>query len=384
MFQPQLKLPVLAPVALILAATASMAQAPEGGGGGGQFDVRALFLANCASCHGESGDGQGTTELDRPARSFKDGGFSFGNTPAAVLRTVTYGIPGTPMPSFESAFDRAQREALASYVISLGPGLPAPPENTEMVVEQRAVVVRGMLPPLTPRAVLQPRGLAIGLPSGLSFEYRTDDVRLLGVRQGRFVNRTDWVGRGGTPLEPLGQVVLAMEGGDPGPTFGLAAAALHSKFKGSWVRGATAGLRYELLDDEGLLHARVEESCTNLAISTATGIRRSFVLSDCASGSVALASFRGPQWGSLQASPFAGYSLREDGRMECFITRGVSLVNVGGGSERQALLDGIASDGTASGAAQLVIARLVTKEPAPAEGPERAALWQAILREVQL
>ena len=62
-------------------------------------DARQLFLDNCASCHGETGDGQGVTELDRPARSFKDGGFSYGNTPVALFRTISVGIPGTPMPA---------------------------------------------------------------------------------------------------------------------------------------------------------------------------------------------------------------------------------------------------------------------------------------------
>ena len=38
------------------------------------------FAELCAPCHGATGDGKGTTVLDRPARSFKDGGFSFGNT----------------------------------------------------------------------------------------------------------------------------------------------------------------------------------------------------------------------------------------------------------------------------------------------------------------
>ena len=67
-------------------------------------EARTLFIANCASCHGEKGDGEGTTDLDRKARSFKDGGFSFGNTPEALFRTLTTGIPGTPMPGFGGSF----------------------------------------------------------------------------------------------------------------------------------------------------------------------------------------------------------------------------------------------------------------------------------------
>src|SRR5262245_58704892 len=86
-------------------------------------DARAvkLFHDNCAQCHGDTGDGKGWAQLDRPARSFKDGGFSFGNTPEALFRTITVGIPGTPMPSFDSALGEQQRKLLADYVVTLGP-----------------------------------------------------------------------------------------------------------------------------------------------------------------------------------------------------------------------------------------------------------------------
>ena len=71
-------------------------------------DARALFLQHCASCHGETGDGKGTAELDRPARSFRDGGFSHGNTSEAIFRTLTFGIPGTPMPAAPSVLTEAE------------------------------------------------------------------------------------------------------------------------------------------------------------------------------------------------------------------------------------------------------------------------------------
>src|SRR5712671_5473375 len=81
--------------------------------------ARTLFLANCAQCHGETGDGKGTTKLDRDARSFQLGGFSYGNTPEALARSITFGIPGTPMPSFEKALKPEERKLLAEYVLLL-------------------------------------------------------------------------------------------------------------------------------------------------------------------------------------------------------------------------------------------------------------------------
>src|SRR5262245_27648388 len=83
--------------------------------------ARELFVKNCAACHGETGDGKGTTKLDRPARSFKDGGFSFGNTPEALFRTISVGIPGSPMPGFDSALSEDDRKLVAAFVVTLGP-----------------------------------------------------------------------------------------------------------------------------------------------------------------------------------------------------------------------------------------------------------------------
>lgn len=257
--------------------------------------IERLFQDNCASCHGKDGDGQGTAELDRLARSFRDGGFSYGNTPEALLRTITIGIPGTPMPGFDGSLREEQRKALADYVLTLGPEVEhVAPEDTVLVVAERALVVRGLLPPIVEGAAEQPRGLLVGLPDGLTLEYRTDDVRLLGVRQGDFVERSDWIGRGGTPLAPLGRVVYLVEQGAPQPTFRLVGAAGGggaapaegavpepvpplAAFKGTWVRGARAGVAYALsLGGREVVH--VEESARGIGTSAGGGFARSFRL----------------------------------------------------------------------------------------------------------
>ena len=51
-------------------------------------------------------------------RSFRQGGFSFGNTEEAVFRTISSGIIGTPMPGFQSLIGEAERHALARHVIA--------------------------------------------------------------------------------------------------------------------------------------------------------------------------------------------------------------------------------------------------------------------------
>lgn len=247
--------------------------------------VRELFMTHCAACHGEKGDGQGTTELERPARSFLDGGFSYGNTQAAILRTLSYGIPGTPMPAFDVALTEEQRKLLADFVISLGPpGTIVDPAQTELTVSDRALLARGLLPPIHPSADKQPRGLLIGLPSGTTFEYRTDDVRLLGVRSGRFVDRMDWTGRGGAPLKPLGRVIELMNLGQPKAPWRMVtlgskdvSSELGAAMRTSFAKGTVGGIGYELIDD-GSSMGMVMESVSHVSTAAGSGWRRTFTV----------------------------------------------------------------------------------------------------------
>ena len=224
----------------------------------------------CASCHGIEGDGKSLIAIDRPARSFIDGGFSFGNTIEALSKTTRSGIPGTPMPPFIEVLNDDQITLVAQYVQSFAPTAKAPTsDETEMVVVDRPVVVRGMLPPVQDELQLHPRGLMIGNPDGLSYEYRTDDVRLLAIRQGKFVQRTDWTGRGGTPLLPIGKIVVLVDGGNPSGMFETAQGVpLYAKLRSTSVAEPLGIVRYDLVDDEGIVHASVRETC-----SPTTGVR---------------------------------------------------------------------------------------------------------------
>lgn len=233
-----------------------------------------LFVAQCATCHGEKGDGKGTTVLDRPARSFLDGGFSYGNTPEAVLRTITHGIPGSRMPSFAEALGEAERKALADYVIGLGPaGVSVRPGESVIIVRDRAVVVRGKLPRLEANGPEIPRGLLVGLPSGLSFEYRGDDVRLLAVRSGEFADRCDWGGRGGAALAPLGQRLRSLASDEP--AFLLGERGCNARLKSTVIDGAEATLAYDLFLEEKLVR-QVRETPRTYRCALGLGWQRSF------------------------------------------------------------------------------------------------------------
>ncbi|MCC7014118.1 MAG: c-type cytochrome [Planctomycetes bacterium] len=175
------------------------------------------YTRQCAGCHNENGDGKGPTitQMGLQARDFKQGGFAFGDSREQMKRTITSGIPGrSPMPSFKGILADDEMELVIDYVRTLMPPRDeTPPKNTEMIVKDRALIARGKLPPITEGAQEVPRGLLIGTPEGMTFEYDISDVRLLGVRLGRFANREDWGDRGGAYLRPLGSLVATYTDG---------------------------------------------------------------------------------------------------------------------------------------------------------------------------
>ena len=328
-----LKLHALTSTALACAALSSVsataiAQEP---------DAAELFITNCARCHGDTGDGDGTAELDRPARSFKDGGFSYGNTPKALFRTISIGIPGTPMPGFDTSMSEEERRLVAEYVVTLGPEVrEVAVEETILEVTDRPLVVRGMLPAIDAGAVAHPRGVLLGTLSGLTFEYRVDDVRLLGVRQGGFVERTDWTGRGGSALRPLGKVVYLVEGGTPSAFIelmngeGREPTPLSARLESTWVVEGEVGLVYRLEthatnagNGDVTRVARVRESVAALGTAFGTGFRRSLSVFDATRKSVL--RLRMPASGTVRASFTQGGPLertwtiieRADGSFEC-------------------------------------------------------------------
>lgn len=287
-----------------------------------------VYKQLCLVCHGAEGDGKAIVQLDRPARSFRDGGFSFGNTKEAIARTVASGIGGTPMPGFASMLSEAELEAVAEYVIAFGPEQPPSPDAAmQLEVADRPVVVRGHLPPITNGAPDHPRGLLIGTMDGLSWEYSADDLRLLGVRQGAFVSREDWKGRGGSPLKPLGRVVHLRQGGQPTTEF----VQFHPTLIGSRVGHSTAYRRAlkatELRDGRAWIESRVMEEETPVAtvreageafsLSTVAGYRRTFEIerhTDRALIFFAGGAARGD--GQVEAIPL------DNGAFACFIPSG--------------------------------------------------------------
>lgn len=240
-----------------------------------------IYSVHCSACHGEHGDGVGLVALDRPARSFLQGGFSFGNTPEAIYRTISNGIGGTPMPGFSSVLSEDERRAVTDYVIAFGPEqIVVNAEATVLVVKERPQVIRGGFPPVVEGVGMTPRGLLLGGLDGLSFQYDASDLRLLAVRQGAFVDRADWGDRGGAALRPLGKIIFLFAAGSPGPMWETEDATgsripLRAQLLATEIADGSAWVEYKLFQGQVPL-ATVRESGKAVHYAEWNGFRRIF------------------------------------------------------------------------------------------------------------
>jgi len=127
-------------------------------------------------------------------------------------------------------------------------------------------------------------GALIGLPGGRSFEYDPATLRLLRVREGDFARRE------GESLVPTGDVVQEREaaGGEPLARI-TGSPPLVARLEGVWVRDLaspvdstrrrpTPGLTYALVDPEGVVRARIEESVRAIEMEDGWGFVRSFLV----------------------------------------------------------------------------------------------------------
>ena len=88
---------------------------------------RTLFENLCFHCHGVGGDGKGPAGiyLDPKPRDFSLGIFKYHSTQNNSLpsdqdlyKTITEGLPGTPMPAFNKAIDEEETLSLIKYIKS--------------------------------------------------------------------------------------------------------------------------------------------------------------------------------------------------------------------------------------------------------------------------
>ena len=80
-----------------------------------------LYQSHCASCHGVKGGGDGPASigLDPPAIAFTDIERADQRSPLSLFQTVSQGVEGTSMISYNAQLSEADRWALAYYVGTL-------------------------------------------------------------------------------------------------------------------------------------------------------------------------------------------------------------------------------------------------------------------------
>lgn len=243
-------------------------------------DGAALFLEHCAGCHGKTGDGKGSTKLPQPARNFRAGGFAFGNTEEALFKMVTSGMPGrNPMPSFADILTKDERRSVVKHVLTLVPQKERKPARDRVLqVKSETLIARGLLPSMAKGAPSWPRGLLIGLPSGWTLAYSTENTRLLGGFLGAFCDRTDWDQRGGGALKPMGRLMFLMGGGNPKPSWWTVKdrKPIEVRFRASFASGEQGGIEYTLQLPTGPITVR--ETCEFIQTSVGSGIKRTFEL----------------------------------------------------------------------------------------------------------
>jgi len=93
--------------------TAELA-AHEGGAAGSAEAGERIYLANCASCHGTDGAGDGPTQTLPAARPLSESLASL--TDAEVSYRIANGLAGTAMPAFSSSLTNRERRDLVSYL----------------------------------------------------------------------------------------------------------------------------------------------------------------------------------------------------------------------------------------------------------------------------
>lgn len=284
-------------------------------------DGKWLYTRHCAGCHNDNGDGKGATivQMGLVARDFAQGGFAFGDSREQMKRTITSGIPGrSPMPSFKGVLEDEEMDLVIEHVRTLMPKRDeARPRNTEMIVKERPLVARGKLPPIAEGAKETPRGLLIGTPEGMTFEYDLADVRLLGVRLGRFADREDWGDRGGAYLKPLGKLVWdAVDGLDvrvrPRPESSyLPMGGQKRVLRATFALPDVAGLEYDVRDQDGKgrVLATVREEVRTRTTTLGAALERSWQAQPGSLMEVALA-FRLPSAQESEGSAVRWVSLK--------------------------------------------------------------------------
>jgi mono/diheme cytochrome c family protein len=80
-------------------------------------DARAVFLENCAKCHGDNGEADTELGTKYMAQDFTDPEFKQKFTPAKAKKVIMNGVKKTKMKAWKGKLTPEEIDALAHYVL---------------------------------------------------------------------------------------------------------------------------------------------------------------------------------------------------------------------------------------------------------------------------
>jgi len=95
---------------------------PEVAGDPLLLEGRSIYLARCATCHGQEGRGDGPIAgslLGPPVGNLSDGKWKHGGKPEKVLGVISKGVEGTRMAGWGLVLEPSQIRAVSAYVFYL-------------------------------------------------------------------------------------------------------------------------------------------------------------------------------------------------------------------------------------------------------------------------
>ena len=93
-------------------------------GHSGLAEGQGVYLAQCAGCHGSTGDGRGpwSSALLTPAPPLNQPAALAQRTDADLFAAVSDGVPGAPMPGFARTLSEQERWGAVGYLRALSLG----------------------------------------------------------------------------------------------------------------------------------------------------------------------------------------------------------------------------------------------------------------------
>jgi cytochrome c oxidase cbb3-type subunit III len=80
---------------------------------------KVIYDQQCAICHGKTGKGDTMIAASYPYGDLTNDDWGYGGTREDLIRSVTDGIPKTPMRGFKGALSEKEIESVVEYILEL-------------------------------------------------------------------------------------------------------------------------------------------------------------------------------------------------------------------------------------------------------------------------